>query len=496
METGEKYIIRVTDVSTSGEGIGRAEGSGMVVFVPGLIPGDEAEVEITGRKKNTARGKVLRTLHVSPERAEPPCPAFGRCGGCSLQNMEYGAQLRLKTKQLTDKLRRICGGDLPAPEEPAGMDVPWHYRNKAEYAVGWGRRSDGTKGPVVGFYDRGSRRVVEAEYCLIQSPAAELAAAGLRQYIEESGVSIYNERTGRGLLRRMTVRTGWESGEVMIVITINGKELSEAQLLADIMSEALDTEEYELRSIAFEYNTNRDIAAPGAKTEVVAGGDVIRDTLAGMHFEISPQSFYQVNPAQTAVLYDTVLEFADAGPEDVVFDLYCGVGTIGIFCAPRAKYVWGIESVKSAVIDANRNAVINGLVNIQFIRGRAEEKILQLEEKQIRPDVVILDPPRAGCRPELIESVERAAPSRIVYVSCEPATMARDLKALTASGEYRISRVKLIDQFCHTIRSESVCLLERANGRKTDAKVHIDADSEDYYRTKDSKELEVKNNQL
>ncbi|MBR2779451.1 MAG: 23S rRNA (uracil(1939)-C(5))-methyltransferase RlmD [Firmicutes bacterium] len=459
METGQKYSISITDVSTSGEGIGRADG--MVVFVPGLVPGDEAEIEITGIRKNIARGKVLQIQHPSPERTEPPCPVFGRCGGCSLQNMAYDAQLRLKDRQLKDKLERICGGDIPAAEEPAGMEYPWYYRNKAEYAAGMGRRADGTKGPLAGFYDRGSRQVVETEHCMIQSPAANLAAEGLRQFIRESGISIYNERTGKGLLRRMTVRTGWESGEVMVIITINGRELPEAQLLADILSEVLDTEEYEFRSLALEYNTNKNIAAPGAKTEVIAGGEVIHDTLLGMNFEISPQSFYQVNPAQTEVLYNTVLEFAAIGPEDVVFDLYCGVGTIGIFCARQAKYVWGIESVKSAVIDANRNAVINGLVNIQFIRGKAEEKILQLEEQQIRPDVVILDPPRAGCREELIEAVNRAAPSRIIYVSCEPATMARDLKQLTASGQYRIRRIKMIDQFCHTVRMECVILLVR-----------------------------------
>ncbi len=459
MEIGEIYDIDITDVSTSGEGIGRIDGA--VTFVPGLIPGDRASVRIAGMKKNIVKAETVEVSEYSEDRIEPQCPVFGKCGGCTIQNMSYEAQLRLKCRQLDDKLQRIFGGSTPDQDAPGGMEYPWKYRNKAEYAVGWGKRADGTKGALVGFYDRGSRKVVEPDVCLIQSDAADMAAAGLREYIDESGISIYNERTGKGLLRRMTVKTAFDSGEVMIILTLNGRaELPEAQLLADIMSDVI-CDGYQLRSIAVEYNSNKNIAAPGAKFEVLAGSEVISDTLSGMDFEISPQSFYQVNPAQTEVLYRTVLEYADIGPDDVVFDLYCGVGTIGLYCAQKAKYVWGIESVKKAVVDANRNAVLNGLVNIQFITGKAEEKTAELIEEAGKPDVVILDPPRAGCRPELLETVTDAAPSRIVYVSCEPATMARDLKQLTENGNYRLERVRLIDQFCHTIRMETVCLLSR-----------------------------------
>ncbi len=475
MEKGDICSIRITDRSTAGEGIGRIDNA--VTFVPGLVPGDEAEVEITEVRKNILKARKLTLTTPSPDRAEPACSHFKDCGGCALLDMQYPAQLELKNKQLRDRLTRLCGADLPAFDEPAGMEEPFHYRNKAEYAISAGpvkEKRDGSKyntGKLrIGFYDRKSHRVIDAPDCMLQTGAARMAAEGLRRYIKESGTTVYDERTGKGRLRRMTVRTGFDSGEVMVTLTINAKKLAKPQLLADILSECI-AEPYELRSIAVEYNTGRSLAKPG-KFEVIAGSEVIQDTLEGMKFEISPQSFYQVNPAQTKVLYETVLEFADPGPEDVVYDLYCGVGTIGLFCARRARYVWGIESVKKAIVDANRNAVINGLVNIQFMEGRAEEKIAELTEQADAPDIVILDPPRSGCRPELLEAVLEAAPDRIVYVSCDPATMARDLRILTGqnpeSGEavdqtapYEIRRVRMIDQFCQTMHMETVVLLSK-----------------------------------
>ncbi len=449
-----------------------------MTFVPGLVPGDEAEVEITEVRKNILKARELTLTSPSPDRTQPACSRFEECGGCALLDMEYPAQLKLKNKQLQDRLSRLCGADLPAFDEPAGMEEPYHYRNKAEYAIGAGpvrEKRDGSKYNTgrlrIGFYDRKSHRVMDAPDCMLQTGAANMAAEGLRRYIEESGITVYDERTGKGRLRRMTVRTGFDSGEVMVTLTINGNKLTRPQLLADLLSESI-TDPYELRSIAVEYNTGRSLAKPG-KFEVIAGSEVIHDTLDGMKFEISHQSFYQVNPAQTKVLYETVLEYADPGPEDVVYDLYCGVGTIGLFCARSARYVWGIESVKKAIVDANRNAVINGFVNIQFIEGRAEEKIAELTEQADAPDIVILDPPRSGCRPELLEAVRQAAPDRIVYVSCDPATMARDLRLLTGQdppseesidipASYQIRRVRMIDQFCHTMHTEAVVLLSRA----------------------------------
>lgn len=467
MQADEIYEMTVTDVSTSGDGIGRIEG--MVTFVPGLIPGDTADVRITSIKKHIARGRIEELKEYSPDRTEPLCQYFGRCGGCTLQNMKYQAQAELKNRQLRDRLQRLFGGSLPEFDEPAVMEDPWHYRNKAEYAVSAGGIKDDKHGGLkntgtlrVGFYDRSSRHVTDVRNCLIQSEASEMAAYGLRRYVEESGISVYDEKTRRGRLRRMVVKVSSSTGEVMVILVINGKKVKDPQLLADIMDEAI-AGDYYLASVAAEYNTHRDVSVPG-KFEVIAGSDTIKDSFGGLEFEISPQSFYQVNPEMTEELYKTVLDYAQPGPEDTVFDLYCGTGTIGLFCAGRSKYVWGIEYVEQAVLNANRNAVINGIVNIQFMHGKAEKKIFDLEEGGILPDIVIMDPPRSGCRPELLEAVKKSAPGRIVYVSCEPSTMARDLKLLAGEGmPYKVERVRLVDQFCQTVRSEAVVLLTPAD---------------------------------
>ena len=389
--------------------------------------------------------------------------------------------------------------------------------------------------------------------CPVSSPAAERAADALREYIKQTHISIYDDKTKKGRLRQMVVRTGFESHEVMVTVVINGKKLPKPELLADLMFYAIDSlndgvaqriqdaaeregrgsvfvldetgepavdEEgelifdydvidsleyqenwYELKSLVLNYNSNRSLAEVSTKHDVIYGQPVIRDSCAGLEFEISPFSFYQVNPVQMEKLYATVLEFADLKGDETVFDLYCGVGTIGLYCAKNARQVWGIESVKSAVIDANRNAVINGLVNIQFINGKAEEKIFELLEKvsdgasdseaaQTQsddaaasakgPDLVIMDPPRAGCHPELLSAVMKAAPEKIIYVSCDPGTLARDLKILTGNGgpaadmgagdgasgsacraAYRIERIREVDNFCHSTHAETVVLMSR-----------------------------------
>lgn len=548
MEKNEKYSIEIFDVSDSGEGIGRIDG--MVTFVPSLIPGDTATVEITDIKKNLAKGRVVSLDSPSGDRVEAPCEYFDKCGGCTLQNLKYKAQLRLKEKQLRDKLKRIYGGKTPEIEPIIGMDEPWRYRNKAVYSVNAGRvilNKDGSvrneRKPKVGFFDGKGRNVAECKSCLIQHPAAEKAADALREYIQQTRISVYDEKSKKGRLRQMIVRSGFNSGEVMVILVVNGRKIPKPELLADLMYDAIDslndgnsnyeninennmkngasfvdkpdnvgkkltknifsdeisadrmTEDdinnegkiyYELKSLIINHNSNPNLAEVSAKTDVLYGQPVISDRSAGLNFEISPFSFYQVNPAQMEKLYEMVLEFADLKGGETIFDLYCGVGTIGLYCASKAKYVWGIESAKSAVIDANRNAVINGLVNIRFINGKAEEELVPLM-KQLRQeqagdeyadeaaedngdkhedfgdiaDIVIMDPPRAGCKPELLEAVLKAEPEKIIYVSCDAGTLARDLKILTEGDRYEIKRIRQVDQFCQGVHTECVVMLER-----------------------------------
>ena len=524
----ELSAVEITDISTAGEGIGRIGGA--VVFIPHTVPGDTAEVEITEKKKNFLRGRMVRLLSPSPDRTDAPCPYFGRCGGCTLQNMTYEAQLRLKEKQITDKLARIYGGEFPQPEPIIGMEEPWHYRNKGTYTVYAGPailQKDGSvrnaERPRVGFFDGRERHIVECESCLIQSRAAEKAAEALREYIRATGISIYDEKRKKGRLHQMTVRTGFRSREVMVALSVSGKKIPKPDLLTDLMIRAVDslndeiearlsaiaeeqgldsyadveTEEnwYELKSLVIDHGLSPSGGKKGSRggrssayggkskgqgggsgeTEVIFGSSIIADESAGLIFEISPRSFYQVNSLQMEKLYATVLEFADLKGSETVFDLYCGVGTIGLYCAQKAGYVWGIEAEKSAVADANRNAVLNGIVNIQFLCGRAEEEIVPLimrlrEERRQTADLVIVDPPRAGCRPELLEAILDAAPEKIIYVSCDPGTLARDLAYLTAD-KYEIRRIRPVDQFCHSVHVETVVLLSKLN-----TKQHIDVE--------------------
>ena len=503
MNIKEHYRIDIVDMGTDGEGIGRAEG--MAVFVPGAVIGDRVLAEITQVKKNFARGRVLELEVPSPKRVIPDCSAAGRCGGCPLASLSYDGQLALKQKWVADRLARI--GGFPGlkvepiigmkPEDRAaragqGTDaaIPVRYRNKAHFPVWAGRLRKNREGKYrndapcrVGTYRAGSHDVIHCDACLIQTEPAEAIAAAVKQYVDETGVSVYDEKNGMGLLRDVVVRSAFATGEVMAVLVVNGDHLPKIERLAELMDDAVyrcnfsaeraqreeaefvrtepaqcggtnetttakPTEEtvertadrtdegtdetepfWSLESIVLNINQEKHGELFGKHCITVAGKPVITDYLGDLQLEISPRSFYQVNPVQMQRLYDKVVEFADLSGVETVLDLYCGVGTIGLYCAGRAKRVIGVESVKPAVLDANRNAILNGIVNIEFICGKAEE-ILPKRLSGVKADVVIVDPPRSGCDKALLEAVLAVAPKRIVYVSCDPATLARDLKFL------------------------------------------------------------------
>ncbi len=471
LNKGERYEVEVVDIGSGGEGIGRIEG--MAVFVHGSIPGDRILTEITQLKKSFAKGNLIQIVSPSAVRQEPPCPYAGECGGCSLQSMVYEGQIALKKKWVTDRLERIGGLENPKVMDVIAMEEPWRYRNKVQYAVG---RISGPekkkRGCNIGFHKKMSREIIDCERCLLQTEPAERIAQAVREYVKETKIPVYDEKTGTGVLRHLVVKTAFATGEIMVILVAAERRIPAVELLIDKIQNALDklwgeTErsgqeqlDYSFESLILNVNKDKKGAVMGRDNITLAGKPTIKDRLMDMDFEISPLSFYQINPIQTEKLYEKVGEYAALTGSETVLDLYCGVGTIGLLLAKDAGRVIGVESIKSAVIDANRNATINGIVNAEYICGKAEEELPILVDQGVCPDLIILDPPRSGCDPALLEAVAAAGPARIVYVSCDPATLARDIKILTEKG-YSFVEAQPVDMFPQTGSVEVVVSLCR-----------------------------------
>ena len=469
LDKGGRYEVKIIDVGSNGEGIGKIEE--IAVFIPGAITGDKILAEVVQIKKNFAKGKMVNLLSPSMNRTEPLCPYADACGGCSFQSMNYLAQAAVKKKWITDCLIRIGGIENPHVQDVITMDDPWRYRNKVQFAVG--RISGNEKkqrGCDIGFYKKGTHDVINFQTCMLQAEPVEAVARAVREYVKESKLPIYDQKTGTGVLRGLMVKTAFGTGEIMVVIIASLRRIPETKLLAEKIQDAIETlsagtpEEggtYSFESLILNVNADKGPVSMGRENITLAGKPTIMDRLMGLDFEISPHSFYQINPSQTERLYGKVREYADLSGKETVLDLYCGVGTIGLLLAQKAGRVIGIETAKSAVIDANRNAVINGIVNAEFICGKAEEKLPELIGQGIQADLVVLDPPRAGCNPALLTAVAEAGPRRIVYVSCDPATLARDIKILTQTG-YRFVEAQPVDMFPHTGHVECVILMQRS----------------------------------
>ncbi|NLP30081.1 MAG: 23S rRNA (uracil(1939)-C(5))-methyltransferase RlmD [Clostridiales bacterium] len=455
----EQYEIEITDLSTKGEGIGRVEG--IAVFVPATIPGDLALIEITDVKKNYGKGKVINILSPSNYRVESTC-SYESCGGCSLQNMSYEGQLWLKKKWVIDRLTRIGGIDNPFVHDVIPMEEPFRYRNKAEYALGRiSGKAKKERGCDIGFYQAGTTRVVNINSCLLQTEVADRIADVIRRYVKESKTPIYGPKSKTGVLRHVVVKTAFNTGEIMVILVATEKSLQNIEWLVDeICIELEDCKDFQLESVILNVNKSKTGKTLGDINITLAGNPTIKDHLMGLDFEISPTSFYQVNPIQTVKLYEKVKEYASLNDKETVLDVYCGVGTIGLILADKAKKVLGIESVKNAFLDANRNATINGIVNAEYINGKAEEELPKLVKKGLKADLIILDPPRSGCEPELLEAVAMTNAPKIIYVSCDPATLARDIKLLTDKG-YKYIEAQPVDMFPHTSHVECVTLMSR-----------------------------------
>jgi len=445
--------IEITGLTSDGLGVGKYDG--FPIFVKGTAPGDAITVKIIKAKRGYAYGKIECFAKRSVTRVEPVCAVFGKCGGCSLQHMEYSAQLSAKKSKLEDCLRRIGGFADTQVDEVIGARNPFRYRNKSVFPVG----KDANGRVVCGLYAANSHSLIPVEDCHIAHIGVAAVLRAFEIFMNANNISVYDEQTNRGLVRHIMVRTAFTTRQVMVVVVINGDTLPQAEKFVEVLQDIAG-----MTSVCLSINREKTNVIMGQEMRVIWREPSIKEILCGNMFEISAPSFFQVNPEMTEILYSKVLELADIQLHETVIDAYCGIGTISLVAARHAKRVIGVEVVQAAIDDARVNAKLNGVENAEFIAGKTEEVLAELLEGDIKPDVVILDPPRKGCEPSVVEALRKNGTDRMVYVSCDPATLARDLKLLCAGNLYKVEKVVAVDTFPQTMHVESVVLLSRTAG--------------------------------
>ena len=483
MKKNDRFVLKIEDMGENGEGIGRLDG--YIWFVKDAVIGDVIEAGVTKMKKQYGFARLIRVIEPSEYRTEERCPSARRCGGCQIQAVDYQEQLRLKEKKVYNNLKRIGGLSsllLPGGEETTeqtkeeternavvmepiiGMENPWRYRNKAQFP--FGRNKDGNI--VTGFYAGRTHDIVEQEDCLLGVEENREILSIIRNFMEEYKIEPYNEETHRGLVRHVLIRKGFQTGELMVCLVINGRKLPGQQALTERLLEIPG-----MTSISLNVNQEKTNVILGKELINLWGEGHITDYIGAVQYRISPLSFYQVNPVQTERLYGTALEYAGLTGNETVWDLYCGIGTISLFLAQKAKQVYGVEIVPQAIDDAKENARLNHMENVEFFVGKAEEVLPeQYERNQIYADVIVVDPPRKGCDEKCLETIVKMSPKRVVYVSCNSSTLARDVKYLEERG-YRTERVRCVDMFPHSGHVETVVLLSQ---QKPDDTIEIDLD--------------------
>lgn len=442
------YNIKITDLGTHGEGIGKIDG--YALFVKNTLPDEEVKVVVVKANKNYGYGKVIELIKPSPNRITPPCAVAGKCGGCTIQHLNYQSQLDLKRNKVKQNIMRIGGFDSVQVEPTIGMEEPFHYRNKAQYPV-----NTDNNGLNIGFYSLGSHKIVNYDDCLIGSKINKTILKAIRNFIENNNITTYNEKTNKGLIRHILIREGYYTNELMVCLVINSYNFKYKNELLHSLENIEN-----ITSVVINYNTTKSNVILGNKCETIYGNDYITDKIGDILFKISPLSFFQVNPIQTYKLYSKALEFAELKGNEIVIDAYCGIGSISLFLAQKAKYVYGIEIVPDAIENANENAKLNNINNTEFFVGKSEDIVPQLyNEKGIKPDIMVVDPPRKGCNESLLKLMLNMSPKRIVYVSCDSATLARDLKILCSDNQYKITKVQPVDMFPHSYHIETVVLM-------------------------------------
>ncbi len=474
--------LNITDIGIHGEGIGKI--AGFPLFVKNALPGDRVGAVVTKVKASYAYAKMTELITPSPDRVAARCPVAEQCGGCQIQSLDYQKQLAFKQDLVRQRLIRIGGFDPEFVDqimEPIrGMSEPWRYRNKAQYPV-----SVNADGKVVaGFYAGRTHHLIENTDCLLEPEVNSRILEAVLEYVNQKGIAPYNEEDGTGILRHIMIRHGLAMGEILLCLIVRKYKkqvwagLTEALQGAGLLEDGIV-------SVGFSVQPEKNNVIMGNNFISLYGAPHLTDRIGSVNYIISPRSFYQVNTSQMKVLYDLVAECAGLTGEETVWDLYCGIGTIGLYLADRAQQVIGVEVVPEAIENAAENAGINQIKNARFYEGAAEdvfERLLGEEAGLHKDQVVIVDPPRKGCDRKLLEAILRFEPERIVYVSCDPATLARDLKIL-CDRNYELKRVIPVDQFCHSVHVETVVCLDK---KKSKDYVELGVDADDYYRIKDS----------
>ena len=533
----EIYEVTIEDIGTEGQGIGHIDGE--AVFVKDTLPGDVAVVKIIKAKKTMAYGRLMEIKMPSESRVKPLCDVARSCGGCTLQHMDYKAQLEFKWNKVRELLKRV--GGIENPDElmeyvdsdgavhaeigkiddghkiinddevvdndremnnyknsdlakirkfAYGLSKPYHYRNKMQFPVGLDKEGKA----VLGFYAGRTHSIIPLTDCVIGHPVNKEIIKAVKEYIDKYKVSVYDEEKNTGLIRHVLTRVGFHTGELMVCLVVNGEDIPHAEELYGNIEKAVD--EYNkddpagritFKSFMININKDKTNRILGFSSRVLRGEGFITDYIGDIRFSISPESFFQVNPAMTEKLYNKALEYAGLTGDEKVWDMYCGIGSISLFLAQKAKKVFGVEIVPQAIEDAEKNAELNGLTNAEFFTGKAEEVVPELYEKdhdRYSADVVVVDPPREGCDEKLLDTICSMAPKRLVYVSCDPATLARDIKYLSDKG-FKLEKAAVYDQFSHGVHVETVVLLNNKFAKAKDF-VQIGIDAEDYYKIKDA----------
>ena len=451
IEKNQIYEVDILDNGFSGEGIAKI--NNFTIFIPQAIKGEKVKIVVVKVLSSFGYGKILEILKCSPNRVESDCATYKRCGGCSLRHIKYEETLRIKQNTVQSLINKTLKNKIKA-EETLGMENPYFYRNKAQYPVGIGK--DGK--PVMGVFANRTHEIVPIEKCMIQNQQNEKVAKFILDYITKNNISIYNENTRKGLVRHIVTKIGVKTGQIMCIIVINGYEIpNEASLTKAILAKFP-----EVKSIVKNINIQNTNVILGKQNVNLYGNGYVEDKLGGYTFRISPLSFYQVNPVQAEKLYQIGVEAANITKDDIVFDLYCGIGTISLFMSKYAKKVYGIEIVKEAVEAAKTNAKINNVENAEFLCGDVEN-VLQdlLYSKKVMPDIIMVDPPRKGLDKNTIQNILKVRPKKLVYISCNPATLVRDLSAL--EEVYEVKKIKPVDMFPFTSHVECVALMELKN---------------------------------